>query len=109
MDFLDQLIDPLLSNQSDLTEVTARRLNYMIAVALIHWEERHSLEMKVHTMTEKEALALCDKLKDSMPQVGYHTIPHSVAEQGQAIRYAVDKDDYYEQRTNIQSKGERDP
>lgn len=105
MDFLDHLIDPLLSNQNDLTEMTARRLNYMIAVALIDWEERHRLEMKVHKLTEKEGLELCEKLKDSMPQMGYHSIPLSVEEQGRAIRYAVDKDDYYEQRTNIQPKG----
>lgn len=76
----------------------------MIATALINSDERDKLEMMAHKLTEDEAQKLCDKLKDSMPQVGYHTIPHSVEEMGKAIRYAVDKDTYYndERRKNIQ-------
>jgi hypothetical protein len=105
-DFLDDLIDPLYAHQTDQTETTSRRLNAMIATALITSEERNRLESIAYKISEAEALALCEKLKDSMPQVGYHTIPHSVEDFGKAIRYAVDKDDYYNDNRskNIQSE-----
>jgi hypothetical protein len=94
-DFLDYLIDPLHAHPTGQTETTSRRLNLMISVALINSDERVKLESIAYKLSEDEAQKLCDKLKDSMPQVGYHTIPHSVEEFGRAIRYAVDKDDYY--------------
>jgi hypothetical protein len=79
----------------------------MISVAMINSDERQKLEMIAYKLSEEEALKLCSRLQDSMPQVGYHTIPHSVIEQGQAIRYAVDKDTYYndERSKNFQPKG----
>lgn len=104
MDFLDELIDPLYAHQTDQTETTSRRLGVMIATALIDSDERVKLEMMAWKLSESEAKELCNKLKDCMPQMGYHSIPHSVEEQGMAIRYAVDKDNYYvdERRKNIQ-------
>ncbi len=95
MDFLDQLIDPFYAHQTDQTEVTARRLGVMIAAALITSDERQRYEMMAYKMTEQEALQLCEKLKDLMPQPGYHTIAISQADIKQAIRHAIEKDDYY--------------
>ncbi len=95
MSFLDEIIDPLLAHQTDQTETTSRRLGVMIATALIDSDERVKLEMKAWKLSEAEAQELCNKLKDCMPTMGYHSWPHSVAEFGQAIRYAVDKDTFY--------------
>lgn len=95
MSFLDEIIDPIMSNETDQKETTSRRLNYMIAVAMISSEERNTYEMQAFRLSEEHAQQLCEKLKQFMPQVGYHTIPQSVSEQGEAIRYAVDKDNYY--------------
>lgn len=76
----------------------------MIATALINSDERDKLEMMAHKLTEDEAQKLCDKLKDSMPQVGYHTIAISQEDIKKAIMYAKDKDEYYyeQRRKNIQ-------
>lgn len=95
MDFLDYLIDPLYAHQTDQTEVTARRLGVMIAAALITSDERQRYEMMAHKLTEEEALKLCDKLKDSMPTPGYHTIAISQEDIRTAIRQAIDRDNYY--------------
>lgn len=103
MDFLDELTDPLHAHPTDLTETTSRRLNFMIATALISSEERNKYESEWYKMTEAQALDLCDKLKDSMPIPGHHTTAHTLDEQKRAIRYAVDKDNYYydERRKDI--------
>lgn len=106
MDFLDELVDPLHAHPTDQKETTSRRLNYMIATALINSDERKKYESEWYKLTEQQALDLCDKLKDSMPIPGHHTTAHSLEEQGRAIRYAVDKDNYYydERRKDIQPK-----
>jgi hypothetical protein len=102
MDFLDQLIDPLYAHQTDQTEVTARRLGFMIAAALITSDERQRYEMIAHKLTEEQAKQLCDKLQDAMPQPGYHTIAQSQEDIKKAIRHAIEKDDYYhDQRHKI--------
>lgn len=107
MGFLDEIIDPLHAHPTDQTEVTSRRLNWMISAALITSETRAKYESIAYKLSEEEAIKLCEKLKDDMPQPGYHTIPLSVEDQGRAIRYSVAKDDYYnDQRSkNIQPEG----
>lgn len=95
MDFLDELVDPFYAHPTDQKETTSRRLNYMIAIALINSDERNRYQMEAYKLSEEEALNLCDKLQEFMPIPGHHNTAHSVEEQGRAIRYAVDKDNYY--------------
>ena len=95
MDFLDYLIDPLYAHQTDQTEVTARRLGFMIAAALITSDERQRYESMAHKLTEQQAIELCEKLKDAMPQPGYHTIAQSQEDIKRAIRHAIERDNYY--------------
>jgi len=49
---------------------------------------------------KSDAYELMSELGESMPIVGLHTTPHSVEEQGEAIRRAVEKDDWNEERKN---------
>lgn len=47
---------------------------------------------------KSQAYKMIDELKEYAPIMGLHTIPQSVEQQGQAIAYSVDKDDFHEQR-----------
>jgi len=75
-----------------------RRLNFMIAAALITSEEREQLEAKAYTFNEDEAQEWITKLNDQMPIPGFHTIAHGMEDINKAARYAADKDDFHEQR-----------
>lgn len=100
MDFLDQLIDPIYSNNSDLKETTRRRLEYMIAAALITPEEKLWLEHKSINPTEKEAQEIITILSNMMPIMGLHSTPHSLKEKKEARDYLIAKDDAHELRKN---------
>lgn len=47
---------------------------------------------------KSDAYKLLEELGQSMPIMGIDVTPHSVKEQGQAIRNMVDKDDFYERK-----------
>lgn len=78
------------------SEVTMRRLNYMIAAALITSEERTELEMKSYTLTEEQAQQEIERLQDQMPIPGHHTIAHGLEDIRKAVKYAIEKDDYHD-------------
>lgn len=68
----------------------------MLAASLIDSEDKVSLEMKMYTLTEEEALQEIDKLRDVQPIPGFHTIAHGMEEINRAARFAADKDDFYD-------------
>lgn len=78
------------------SEVTMRRLNFMIATALITSEERERLETIAYRFSEDEAQAEISKLEQQMPIPGYHTIAHGMEEINRAVKFAADKDDLYD-------------
>jgi len=47
---------------------------------------------------KSDAYDLLKELGESMPIMGRDITPHTVKEQGEAIRYSVDKDDFYERK-----------
>lgn len=77
-------------------ELTIRRLGVMIATGLLLSEEKERLEMTLHKLTEPEAQEMISYLEQYQPTMGYHSIPLDVKQQGEAIRYAVTKDNFYE-------------
>jgi hypothetical protein len=91
MDFLDTLTD-------QQSETTFRRLNYMISVALISPEEKTWYEMNAFKLTETEAKEHIAKLEQSMPIMGYHSIPQDVKQCVEATRLRVERDNFFEQR-----------
>ncbi len=81
----------------ECSEMTRRRLEYMISNALIY--NRLEYEMRSAICTEDEALGMIAELSQQMPIMGLHSVPLDMRQQGDAIRYMVAKDDFYEQRT----------
>lgn len=49
---------------------------------------------------KSDAFELMQILGESMPMIGTQQTPHSISEQGEAIRKAVERDDFYEERRN---------
>lgn len=82
------------------SEVTMRRLRYYIAIALIDSDEKIRIETESYFYNEQEAENKIQYLIQYLPIPGHHTIAHGVAEINQAVRYAVDKDDFYERHNN---------
>lgn len=80
------------------SEVTMRRLNFMIATALITSEERLRLESTAYKFDEEQAQETIKELEQQMPIPGFHTIAHGMSDINEAVRYAADKDDFHEQR-----------
>lgn len=78
------------------SEVTIRRLRYLIAVALIDSEEKLKLESLTYTCTEDEAIEKILYLQEYLPIPGFHTTPHGVEEINQAVKFMADKDDFYD-------------
>lgn len=95
MSFVEDYIEP---EKEPVSEVTRRRFEMMISVACLSSEDKFKLEMKGVSITEEEALRIITSLQERMPIMGLHSIPLDVKEQGKAIRYQVDKDDFHEQR-----------
>lgn len=61
--------------------------------------DREAFTMKLASLkTEQEADALISELLQCQAIPGHHQTPHTVDEQGQAIRYSADKDDFAEMR-----------
>jgi hypothetical protein len=91
-DYIEQEPEPV-------SEVTRRRLEMMISVALLNPNERLRYEEKSVFISEQDALKMCEELKPFMPIMGLHRWPHGQNEElGLAIKYQVDKDDLHEQR-----------
>jgi hypothetical protein len=93
--FLDEIIS---DSYGQISEMTRRRLEYMISNAMIISEERSRLERKSSALTEEEAEQIIKSLQDQMPIMGLHRWPLDMKETKQAIRYQVDKDDLHELR-----------
>jgi hypothetical protein len=90
--YIEQEPDPV-------SEVTRRRLESMISVALLNPNERSRYEAKAIFISEEDAQRLCEELKPLMPIMGLHRWPHGQNdEMGAAIKYQVAKDDLHEQR-----------
>lgn len=96
MSFVENYIEP---EQEPVSEVTRRRLEMMISVALLNPNERLKFEDRSVNPSEQEALKMISDLIPFMPIMGLHRWPHGQNEElGMAIRYQVDKDDLHEQR-----------
>lgn len=95
MSFLDEIISP---DYGQISEMTRRRLEYMISVALLDGEEKVRYENRSIFLTEDDALQIMNELKERMPIMGLHNWPLDMKQTGEAIRYQVDKDDFHEQR-----------
>ena len=78
------------------SEVTIRRLRYLIAVALIGSEEKNKLEELTYSCTEEEAMEKIMYLQEYLPIPGFHTIPHGMEEINLAAKFMADKDDLYD-------------
>lgn len=83
-------------NEELACEVTLRRLGFMIAASLIYSEEKQGLEIRTYLLNETEALELIDYLKEFQPIPGFHTVPHGVKDINLAVKFAADKDDFYD-------------
>jgi hypothetical protein len=81
-----------------VSEVTRRRLELMISIALLTPDEKLKYEDRAIFITEDEAQKVMQELVEYMPIMGLHLWPLDVKQQGQAIRYQVMKDDFHEQR-----------
>lgn len=96
MSFVDDYIE---QEPEAVSEVTRRRLELMISVALLNPNERLRFEERSVNPTELEALKMIEELKPFMPIMGLHRWPHGQNEElGAAIKYQVEKDDLHEQR-----------
>lgn len=84
-------------NFDDLASMhTLEKLETMIRSCSLNNKE--TLLRKVPTMNESEALEMMQSLKPYMPRFNSEAIAHTVNEQFEAIRNAVEKDDFYESR-----------
>lgn len=80
-----------------VSENTGRLLCVMFDQALISSNEKLWYEANWFKFTESEARQHIEKLQGSMPIMGLHLWPHGQGEDlGRAIKYQVDKDDFYE-------------
>jgi len=96
LSFADDYIE---QEPEEVREVTRRRLEMMISVALLNPNERLRYEEKSIFISEQDALKMCEELKEYMPIMGLHRWPHGQNEElGSAIKYQVDKDNLHEQR-----------
>lgn len=76
---------------------TFATIENMLNIATI--DDKTSWINRLNELTyDYEGEQMINDLKEYLPIVGLHTIPLDVKTQGQAIRYAVDKDDFHEQR-----------
>lgn len=96
MSFADDYIE---QESEEVSEVTRRRLEVMISVALLNPNERLKYEERTVFISEEDGLKVCEELKQFMPIMGLHRWPHGQNEElTMAIKYQADKDDFHEQR-----------
>jgi len=73
----------------------------MIGQATLDAPQKEKYLKKLTTLNYKsEGFKMIDELKEYAPIMGLHSIPQSVEQQGEAIRYAVAKDDLHDLRKN---------
>lgn len=75
---------------------TLEKLETMIRCSSL--QNKSELINKLQSLNESEALEMIGYIKVYMPRMGTEAIPQNVKEQGEAIRNAVEKDDFYESR-----------
>ena len=78
------------------SEVTMRRLRYMISAALIGSDEREKLETESYFYDEEQALTIIAYLEQFQPIPSHDNPAHGVDDINRAVRYAVDKDTFYD-------------
>lgn len=87
-------------NEELASEVTLRRLGFMIAASLIPSEEKQDLEMRMYLLNEQEANEICEYLREFQPIPGFHTVAHGMEDINRAVKFAVDKDNFYDRTTS---------
>lgn len=98
MDFLDQLTSELLADKTDqsVSFYTLEKIETMIRLCSLDKEVLWKRLDKIKD--EKEAIEFYNFLLDFQPIPGFHCTPHTVSDQGRAIRFMVAKDDFHELR-----------
>jgi len=96
MSFLDELIDNRYGHEIQCSEMTRRKLNYLLSIALIY--NKLEYEMRSAMRTEEQALEMIAELSEQLPIMGLHSVPLDMKQQGEAIKYMVAKDDLHEMR-----------
>lgn len=84
--------------EEPVSEVTRRRLEFMISVALLTPNEKLKYEKQSIFISEEEANKVIEELKQIMPIMGLHNWPLDMRQQAEAIKYQVAKDDLHEER-----------
>jgi hypothetical protein len=98
MDFLDQIINPLLADKDEnsVSFYTLEKLETLIRLCSL---DKERLWIQFNNLRyESEAMELYNFLLDYQPIPGYHCTPHTLKDQKIAIEYMVAKDDLHEIR-----------
>ena len=91
---------PTNNHSEELSWGTANLIEGLIQRALIA-EKGNFLRALESCLTEEDGQRLIQELLPLQPIMGLHEWPHGQGDDlGTAIRYMVDKDDFYEQRDN---------
>lgn len=75
---------------------TLEKLDTMIRTCSL--QNKAELTKRLEKITESEAIELMNYLREYMPRFNTEAIAHDIKEQGEAIRNAVLKDDFYDRR-----------
>lgn len=84
--------------EEPVSEVTRRRLEFMISVAHLNPDEKVKYEDQSVFISEENANKTIEELKPYMPIMGLHNWPLDMRQQNEAIKYQVAKDDLHELR-----------
>lgn len=98
MNFLDYLI----SEPEQVSFYTLEKIEILIQRCALDREKMHGVLALIKY--EKDALEFYDFLLQNQLIPGLHYTPHTISEQGHAIRFMVYKDDYNELRWNTKTK-----
>lgn len=104
MERLEKAID--LDNQvngfdEELDFGLAQWIEIMISQATLNGDEKSKYTNRLcKAKTKSEGYELIEELKEYQPIMGLQSIPTNVGQAAEATRFAVDKDDFHEQRWN---------
>ena len=76
--------------------ILLERAERMLMVSSI--DDKQKVRDLMERMSDAELLELMNQLREYMPRPGFDCTPHTVYEQGIAIKMAIDYDDFQEQR-----------
>lgn len=76
--------------------ILIERAERMLMVSSI--SDKEKIRELMEKMSDAEIIELMNQLREYMPRPGFDCTPHTVYEQGIAIKMAVDYDDFQEQR-----------